>query len=124
MDNPYLSILLLFGIAFVFSGTFILLSACLGPKKPTAVKLAPYECGMPLLGEPRDRFSVKFFLVAIIFILFDVEAVFLYPWAVLFKDFKNMGFGPFLFWEMMVFLLILSLGLVYVWRRKALEWEK
>ncbi|MFO1518137.1 MAG: NADH-quinone oxidoreductase subunit A [bacterium] len=124
MNNPYLSVLILFGIAFAFTGTFILLSSLLGPKKPTKVKLEPYECGMPLIGEPRDRFSVKFFLVAILFILFDVEAVFLYPWAVLFKPFKAMGQGVFLFWEMMVFLLILVLGLVYVWKRKALEWER
>jgi NADH-quinone oxidoreductase subunit A len=124
MNNPYLPILILIGIAFAFSGTFLLLSALIGPKKPTREKLEPYECGMPLVGEPRDRFSVKFFLVAIIFILFDVEAVFLFPWAVLFKDFKAMGLGPFLFWEMTAFLLILVLGLVYVWKRKALEWEK
>ncbi len=124
MNNPYLPILILFGIAFVFSGAFILLSSLLGPKKPTASKLDTYECGMPLIGEPRNRFSVKFFLVAIIFILFDVEAVFLYPWAVLFKDFKEKGMGPFLFWEMNVFLLILALGLYYVWKRKALDWEK
>ncbi len=124
MNSPYLPLLILFAIAFVFSGAFILISSFLGPKKPTASKLAPYECGMPTLGEPRERFSVKFFLLAIIFILFDVEAVFLFPWAVLFKDFKQAGLGVFLFWEMTVFLSILALGLYYVWKRKALDWEK
>jgi NADH-quinone oxidoreductase subunit A len=124
MDNPYLPVLILFIIGILFTGAFLGLSALLGPKKPTKIKLEPYECGMPLIGQPRERFSVKFFLVAIIFILFDVEAVFLYPWAVLFKDFKAAGQGPFLFWEMIAFLLILVLGLVYVLRRKALEWEK
>ena len=99
MTNPYIPILLLLLIAFVFSGTFILLSSLLGPKKPSASKLEPYECGMPPIGDPRQRFSVKFFMVAIVFILFDVEAVFLYPWAVLFKDFKLMGMGSFLFFE-------------------------
>jgi NADH-quinone oxidoreductase subunit A len=111
-------------IGMLFTATFLGLSALLGPKKPTKIKLEPYECGMPTIGQPRDRFSVKFFLVAIIFILFDVEAVFLYPWAVLLKDFKAQGMGFFLFWEMVAFLLILVLGLVYVFKRKGLEWEK
>jgi len=124
MNNPYVSVLILIGIALAFSAAFIGISALLGPKRPTKEKLAPYECGMPPLGDPRDRFSVKFFLVAILFILFDVEAVFLFPWAVLFRDFQKMGAGVFIFWEMTAFLLILVLGLVYVWKRKALEWEK
>ncbi len=124
MTNPYIPILLLLLIALVFSGTFIALSWIMGPKKPTASKLEPYECGVPPIGDPRQRFSVKFFMVAIVFILFDVEAVFLYPWAVLFKDFKMMGMGPFIFWEMLAFLLILFLGLLYIVKRKVLEWEK
>ncbi len=124
MDNPYIPILILLVIALIFSGTFILLSWFFGPKKPNASKLDPYECGMPPIGDPRQRFSVKFFMVAIVFILFDVEAVFLYPWAVLFKDFKGAGLGYFIFWEMLAFLLILFLGLIYIWKRKVLEWEK
>jgi NADH-quinone oxidoreductase subunit A len=124
MKNPYLPVLILFVIGMLFTAAFLGISALLGPKKPTKIKLEPYECGMPTIGQPRDRFSVKFFLVAIIFILFDVEAVFLYPWAVLLKDFKAQGMGFFLFWEMVAFLLILVLGLVYVFKRKGLEWEK
>ncbi len=124
MSNPYLSVLILIGIALGFSGAFIGISALLGPRKPTPEKLDVYECGMPPLGDARERFSVKFFLVAILFILFDVEAVFLFPWAVLFKDFQKMGMGVFIFWEMTAFLLILVLGLVYVWKRKALDWER
>ncbi len=124
MTNPYLPILILLVIALVFSGTFILLSRLFGPRKPTVSKLEPYECGVPPIGDPRQRFSVKFFMVAIVFILFDVEAVFLYPWAVLFKDFRDAGAGAFIFWEMSAFLAILFLGLVYVWKRKVLEWEK
>jgi NADH-quinone oxidoreductase subunit A len=122
--NPYISVLILIMIALGFSAAFLGLSALLGPKKSTQSKLEPYECGVPPLGDPRERFSVKFFLVAIIFILFDVEAVFLFPWAVLFRDFQRAGQGVFIFWEMTAFLLILVLGLVYVWKRKALEWEK
>ena len=124
MENSYLPILIILGIGVVFSGTFIFLSSLIGPKKPTKEKLEPYECGMPPVGDSHQRFSVKFFLVAILFILFDIEAVFLYPWAVLFKDFKESGQGIFIFWEMVAFLLILTLGLFYVWKRKALEWEK
>lgn len=124
MENSYLPILVLMLVALGFSGAFIFLSWFFGPKKPTPSKLEPYECGAPPIGDPRQRFSIKFFMVAIVFILFDVEAVFLYPWAVLFKDFKEMGMGLFLFWEMVLFLLILFLGLVYVWKRKVLEWEK
>lgn len=124
MENSYLPILIILGIGIVFSGAFIFLSSLIGPKKPKKSKLDPYECGMPPVGDPRQRFSVKFFLVAIIFILFDIEAVFLYPWAVLFKSFKESGQGLFIFWEMVAFLLILVLGLFYVWKRKALEWEK
>ena len=124
MNNPYVPILILFAVAFIFSGAFIGLSTLFGPKKPGKIKNDPYECGMPLIGGPRERFSVKFYLVAIVFILFDVEAVFLFPWAVLFNAFKAQGMGFFIFWEMIAFLFILFLGLVYVWKRGALDWEK
>src|SRR3989338_8437730 len=103
MENSYLPILIILGIGVVFSGTFIFLSSLIGPKKQTKEKLDPYECGMPPVGDSRQRFSVKFFLVAILFILFDIEAVFLYPWAVLFKNFKESGQGVFIFWEMVAF---------------------
>ncbi|MBF0491291.1 MAG: NADH-quinone oxidoreductase subunit A [Deltaproteobacteria bacterium] len=124
MSNPYVPILLLFAIAFIFSGAFVGLSALFGPKKPTVSKNETYECGMPIVGSPRERFSVKFYLVAIIFILFDVEAVFLFPWAVLLNTFKAAGAGLFIFWEMLAFLVVLFLGLVYVWKRGALDWER
>lgn len=124
MNHPYLPILILLGIALVFSGAFMGLSALIGPKKKNRSKLEPYECGVPLTGGARDRFSVKFYLVAIIFILFDVEAVFLYPWAVTLKQFVMNGMGSFVFWEMVLFLSLLVLGLVYVWKRGALDWEK
>lgn len=124
MSNPYVPILILFAIAFIFSGAFIGLSTLFGPKKPNAIKNEPYECAMPVIGGPRERFSVKYYLVAIVFILFDVEAVFLFPWAVLLNTFKAAGLGLFIFWEMIAFLFILSLGLVYVWKRGALDWDK
>lgn len=85
--------------------------------------MIPYECGLDPIGTPRERFSIKFYLVAMLFILFDIEIVFLYPWAKLFGSFKAAGMGPLIFGEMVVFLGVLGLGLVYVWRRGALEWE-
>ena len=85
--------------------------------------MGPYECGVDPVGSPHQRFSVKFYMVAMLFILFDIEVVFLYPWAKLFKEFKLAGMGTMLFGEMVVFMAVLGLGLVYVWRRGALEWE-
>lgn len=85
--------------------------------------MGPYECGVDPVGSPHSRFSIKFYMIAMLFILFDIEVVFLYPWAMLFKEFKLAGMGPLLFGEMVVFLAVLGLGLVYVWKRGALEWE-
>ena len=121
--NDYFSILVLFGIGIALSGGFVLISRFVGKQKPTPEKMTPYECGLDPIGAPRHRFSVKFYLLAMLFILFDIEVVFLYPWARLFREFIAMGMGAFLFWEMVVFLGVLTLGLVYVWRRGALEWD-
>lgn len=123
MDS-YFPLLVLFGIGIALSGGFVILSAVVGKKKPTREKMIPYECGLDPIGSPRERFSVKFYLIAMLFILFDIETVFLYPWASLFRSFKASGLGGFIFVEMMVFLGVLALGLVYVWKRNALEWEK
>lgn len=122
MEN-YFSIAVLFAIGIGLSGGFVVLSYFVGKKKPTREKMLPYECGLDPIGSPRQRFSVKFYLIAMLFILFDIEVVFLYPWAVLFKEFKAAGLGPMIFGEMVVFLGVLTLGLVYVWKRDALEWE-
>ncbi|MBI2982045.1 MAG: NADH-quinone oxidoreductase subunit A [Deltaproteobacteria bacterium] len=121
--SPYIPLLLLFLFAAIVSGGFILLSHLLGPRKKGEKKMLPYECGVNQTDEPRHRFSVKFYLVAMIFIVFDIEVVFLYPWAVLFKEFVRNGMGLFLFAEMAVFLGILVVGLLYVYGRRALEWE-
>ncbi|MBI2981860.1 MAG: NADH-quinone oxidoreductase subunit A [Deltaproteobacteria bacterium] len=121
--SPYIPLLLLFSFAAILSGGFILLSHLLGPRKEAEEKMLPYECGVNQTGKPRHRFSVKFYLVAMIFIVFDIEVVFLYPWAVLFKEFVRNGMGLFLFAEMAVFLGVLVVGLLYVYGRRALEWE-
>ena len=121
--DQYIPLLVLFGIGVALSGGFVLISRLIGKGTPTAEKMTPYECGIDPIGGPRHRFSVKFYLIAMLFILFDVEVVFLYPWAKIFNEFKMAGFGGFLFIEMFIFLGVLALGLVYVWKRGALEWE-
>jgi NADH-quinone oxidoreductase subunit A len=118
MLDIYLPILVVISIAFAFAIGSVVLSRLIGVKKPSAVKLAPYECGMPLLGSAQDRFSIKFYLVAIAFVVFDVEVAFLYPWAVVFRDLGWYGFSA-----MGIFLFVLILGLVYDWKKGALEWE-
>jgi len=118
MLESYLPILVLIGIAFAFALGSVVMSRLIGQKKPSAVKLAPYECGMPLIGTAHERFSIKFYIIAMLFILFDIEAVFLYPWAVMFKR-----LGIFGFVEMGIFIVILLVGFIYVWKKGALEWE-
>ncbi len=112
-------ILLFFIIGFVFVGIGLLSSAILRPNHPNPVKNSTYECGEEPIGNPWIRFNNRFYVIALIFILFDVEVVFLLPWAVIFKD-----LGWFAFIEMIVFVLILLVGLAYVWAKGDLEWEK
>ena len=123
MEHPFLPILLVFVMAALFTGAFLGLSAILGPKKPSHSKLSVYECGLEPVGDARERFSVKFFLVALLFILFDIEVVFLIPWAVTYRGFIAEGMGLFMLIEMGIFMVILAIGLLYVWRKGALEWK-
>lgn len=118
------SLILLFLLAAGVSAAIIGLSAIIGRKKGPRERAIPYECGLDPVGKPRARASLKFFLVAVLFIIFDVEVVFLYPWAIVFKDFVRQGQGVLMFAEMAVFLGILALGFLYVWGRGALEWEE
>jgi len=106
------------GLAVVSAVAMIALSHLLQPRRPTDVKGMPYESGMTPLGGTRDRFSVKFYLVAMLFIVFDIEVVFMIPWAVAFRE-----LGLFGLVEMLVFVTILLVAFVYVWKRGALEWE-
>ncbi len=113
----YLPLLLHFGIAFALAVAIVVLSWLIGQHKPGLAKLSPYECGVQPIGDARGRFSVKFYLVAMLFILFDVEAVFLYPWAVILRELKMFGF-----WEMMIYIGIVLVGLFYVWKKGVLDW--
>jgi NADH-quinone oxidoreductase subunit A len=113
----YLPLLMHFVIATVLASTIVTLSWLIGQHKPGVAKMSPYECGVQPIGDTRGRFSVKFYLVAMLFILFDVEAVFLYPWAVILRELKMFGF-----WEMMVYIAIVLVGLFYVWKKGILDW--
>jgi NADH-quinone oxidoreductase subunit A len=104
-------------IAGALASVMVLLSYFVGQHKYNKVKMSQYECGMTPVGDARQRFSVKFYLVAMLFILFDVEAIFLYPWAIIFKDLKMFGF-----WEMLVYVGIVLVGLFYVWKKGVLDW--
>jgi NADH-quinone oxidoreductase subunit A len=115
----YLPLLLHILAAAVVASAIVILSWILGKRRPTRAKLSPYECGMIPVGDARERFSVKFYLVAMLFILFDVEAVFLYPWAVILRDLKMFGF-----WEMMVYIAIVLVGFFYVWKKGVLDWNR
>ncbi len=114
----YLPILILLVISTLLAGSVIFLSSFLGPHRPTRRKLEPYESGMTPLGPAQRRMPVKFYLVAVMFILFDIEVIFFYPWAVVFRQ-----LGWFGFIEMLVFVGILLIGYVYAWKKGALEWE-
>ena len=118
MLSNYLAILIFLVVALGFAVFTIALSYLLGPRKPSTEKLMPYECGMDPIGTARRRFPVKFFIVAMLFIVFDIEVVFLYPWATIFKELKVFGLV-----EMGVFIAILLVALAYVWKKGALEWE-
>ncbi len=115
----YLPILIHVLFALALAGAIVILSTLVGKHRPSRVKLQPYECGITPVGDARQRFSVKFYLVAMLFILFDVEAVFLYPWAVIFRELKLFGF-----FEMLVYILVLLAGFYYIWKKGVLDWNK
>lgn len=116
--SPYLPILITFGLVGLVVGGMLLLGMLLGPKNITLVKEQPFECGKEPFALPEHRFSVKFYVVAVMYILFDIELMFLYPWAV---GLENLGAAAF--WEMVVFLGVLTGGFVYVWKRGAFDWD-
>lgn len=121
MLEAYVPVLLL--IVFVIANAILMLgvSHVLSTYRRTPTKIAPYESGMPALGDARERFSVKFYLVAMLFIVFDIEAVFMIPWAVAFRQLTDIS--GLLIVEMFVFILILAVGYVYLWKRGALQWD-
>ena len=123
MLQDYLPILLQVIVAIGFAAFALVVSVILGRVgKRNAIKDSAYECGMLPLGEAQPRFSVKFYLVAMLFILFDVEAVFIFPWAVILRQLKAQGEGHFGLWEMFVYIGIFLVGFFYVWKKGVLDW--
>ena len=123
--SAYLPILLMFGVAMGFAAGNVLLSQLVGQRKRTRTKLMPYECGKDPVGSARERFSVKFYLIAMIFILFDIELIFLMPWAVVFKRFmleEGAALQNVIYVEMMLFVVLLLVGYVYVLKKGLFEW--
>ena len=124
-----LSIYLPAGLAVVFAlgfcGLFVFLAVAIGPRYVTPEKLAPFECGSEPIGSPRGRYSVKFYQVAILFLVFDIETAFMYPWAVMYQSLSTTGQGvsAFGFVEMQLFVMVLVVALAYVWRKKAIGWD-
>jgi len=114
----YLPILFYFAIAVIFACFAITASYLLGQRKQTLIKEAPFECGMTTYGSSFRRISIKYYIIAMLFLIFDIEIVFLYPWAVVFKELKIFGFI-----SMSIFVGILIIAYIYVWKKGALEWE-
>ena len=116
--NDYLSIIIFLGIALILSIGFIFINFLFSPKNPDPEKLSTYECGFEAFDDSRMEFDVRFYLVAILFIIFDLEIAFLFPWAISLGSLGAVGF-----WSMMLFLAILTIGFIYEWKKGALEWE-
>ena len=116
--KDYLSIIIFLFVALGLSIGFIILNFFFSPKNPDPEKLSAYECGFEAFGDSRMEFDVRFYLVAILFIIFDLEIAFLFPWAI------SLGnLGPLGFWSMMIFLFILTIGFIYEWKKGALDWD-
>jgi len=117
--ESYLPVLIHGALVLLLGAVMLALSSLVGRRAPSSVKAMPYESGVVPVGDTRQPFSVKFYLVAMLFILFDVEAVFLYPWAVIYRELKLFGF-----FEMLLFIAAILAGYVYAWKKGALEWER
>ena len=118
MLEQYIGVAIMLLMALGIAGGMVVMTTFLGPKRQFADKMEPFECGESQLVSPHQRFSVKFYLVGVLFVLFDIEAVFFFPWAILFRRLGMYGFI-----EMLLFILILGVGLLYVWKSGGLDWE-
>ncbi len=125
--STYVPAALAFALALGLCGAFTALAILVGPKRRTAAKSEPFECGSEPIGSPRGRYSVKFYQIAILFLVFDIESAFMYPWAVLYRDVLSIApdgsVSLFGFAEMLTFVAILVVALAYVWRKKAIGWS-
>ncbi len=121
--RDYLPIVILLAVATGLAILMVVLGHTLGPRRDTPLKLMPYESGMTPIGPAMRRIPVRFYLIAVLFILFDIEVVFFLPWAVVFTQFVRQGLGLFVVAEMFVFIAILLVGYIYAWKKDALEWQ-
>lgn len=117
----YIPVLVLMGLSTALGAIILVVSEFLGPRVFHPRKNEPFECGVPPHGDTKRRFSVRFYLVAILFLMFDVEVIFFFPWAVVFREFIQVS--PFILWEMLFFVGVLLVGYIYVLRRGALQWD-
>lgn len=116
--SSYFPILVFMAIAIALASIMVLVPLLVAPKRPDSEKLSAYECGFEPFSDARGQFDVRFYLVAILFIIFDLEVAFLFPWAIVLKE-----IGMFGFWSMMIFLGVLTIGFIYEWKKGALDWE-
>ncbi len=118
----YLSVAIFMIVVAVVGSTLLVLGALIRPHKPSAMKSIPYESGVPPVGRARERYSIRFYIIAMLFVLFDIEALFLYPWAINFDGFVRRGDGLFILVEMLLFIFLILLGYAYAWKKGALDW--
>ncbi len=118
LPSSYLPVLIFLVIALAFGLGALVIGSIFRPRRPYPEKLMPYESGITPVGEPRQRFSIRYYVIAMLFVVFDVEVIFLYPWAVVFDK-----IGLFAFIEMIIFIFVLLVGYVYAWRKEAFTWE-
>ena len=123
MTTSFIPVLILLVVAVALGAVFLGLNWIIGRHQRTPGKLSPYESGVPLLDVNRKRVNVRFYQIAMLFILFDIEAAFLYPWAVIYRGASRGNAGMFLFGEMLVFIVLLGVGYVYVWKKEAFDWK-
>ena len=125
MTYSFVPVLLMILIAVALGAVFLVLNSVIGKKQRNPAKLSPYESGVPMLDETRKRVNVRFYQIAMLFILFDIEAAFLFPWAVIYRDatLTSAGVSWFIFGEMLVFVLLLGIGYVYVWKKRTFDWK-
>jgi NADH-quinone oxidoreductase subunit A len=116
--NQWIFIGLFFAVGWILPATPVVLNKILGPKRPNAIKNQPYECGVEMVGDAHVQFRAQYYVFALVFVIFDVELIFLFPWAVAYNQ-----LGLFALFEMFIFIALLVVALVYVWRKKALEWS-
>jgi len=122
MIENYIPILIVLAIGVLFAAATVFSSVIFGPQKPNREKLSTYESGMKPVGTTHERISVKYYLVAMLFIIFDLEVIFIYPWAIQFKNLFN-EFGNYIFYSMLIFLIVLELGYLYVYKKGGFKWD-